>query len=147
MPFPLCFRLAKTPENRAIKKHRNEPPKHIEHETIDRPPVGNLTDFVEGIKSDKDFLDIEVAVKHDGRIAIFHTLPFKKAISWFEFDMNDNRLDFIFEDGDIRDIGLPLKQDVAKHMQNSHQILTVLINPKTREEVVGPYVPLILHRS
>lgn len=112
----------------------------------ERPPVGNLTDFVVGI-NETNRLDIEVAIKQSGKVVVFHSHPFKKEVSWFEFDLATNKLDFVIDNGEVRDIGLPLTQDVAKHMQNAHQILMVLMDPKTGEASNGNYVPLIIHRS
>ena len=112
----------------------------------ERPPVGNLTDFVYGVDED-GHLDIEVAVNETGKVVIFHNRVFKNDISWFEFDLDTNRLDFVLDDGDIRDAGLPLNKDVAKHMQNSHQILMVLLDDDTGEAKEGNYVPLIIHKS
>lgn len=106
----------------------------------------SLRDFVQGLDPSSRF-DIEVAIKEDGHVVVFHSHPFKEEISWFEFDLGTNKLDFILEDGKIRDIGLPLTKDVAKYMQNSHQILTVLMDPKTGEASGGQYVPLVIHRS
>ncbi|MCK5285380.1 MAG: hypothetical protein KAJ86_07330 [Alphaproteobacteria bacterium] len=117
-----------------------------ENENTNHAPVGNLTDFVEGI-DETNRLDIEVAIKEDGHVIVFHSHRFKSDISWFEFDLGENKLDFVLEDGDLRDIGLPLTNDVAKHMQNSHQILTILMDPKTGEATEGRYVPLIIHRK
>lgn len=116
------------------------------NEISDSPPAGNLTDFVIGADDDNP-LHIEVAIKEDGKVVVFHDKPFKMEISWFEFDLNSNNLDFVLDDGEIRDIGLPLTQDVAKHMQNSHQILTVLMDPHTGEAELGTYIPLILHQK
>lgn len=112
----------------------------------ERPPVGNLTDFVVGI-DETNRLDIEVAIKESGNVIVFHSHPFKKEVSWFEFDLKTNKLDFVLDSGDVRDIGLPLRQEVAKHMQNSHQILMVLMDPKTGEAQKGNYIPLIIHQS
>ena len=113
-------------------------------ESGERPPVGNLIDFVDGVDDDGR-LDIEVAIKQDGKVVVFHSHPFKTDISWFEFDLTSNRLDFVLDDGQVRDIGLPLLNNVAKHMQNSHQILMVLMDPETGEAEEGNYVPLIIH--
>ena len=107
---------------------------------------GHLLDFVVNESGDKRF-DIEVAVMNDGKVVVFHSHPLRSDISWFEFNLTTNKLDFILDDGDVRDIGLPLKQELAKNMQNSHQILMVLMDPKTGDAQVGQYVPLILHRS
>ena len=114
--------------------------------TTDQNPTGNLTDFVYGASEDSK-LEIDVAIKEDGRCVVFHNKPFKDDVSWFEFNLETNKLDFILEDGDIRDIGLPLSQGVVKHMQNSHQILMVLLDDDTGEAKEGHYVPLIIHGS
>ena len=108
--------------------------------------VGNLTDFVYGTDG-TGFLDIEVAVNEKGKVVLFHNRPFKHDIAWFEFDLGTNKLDFVLDDGDIRDAGLPLGRDVAKYMQNSHQILMVLLNDDTGEAKEGNYIPLIIHRT
>ena len=116
---------------------------HIEPE---RPSASGLNDFVYGV-DENNHLDIEVAIKEDGRVVVFHNKPFKNELSWFEFDLETNKLDFVLDDGDIRDIGLPLSSAVAKHMQNSHQILMVLLDNDTGEAKEGNYIPLIIHRS
>ena len=112
----------------------------------ERPPVGNLTDFVIPVEGRKH-LDVEVAIKEDNRVVLFYDRPFKKEISWFEFDLRTNKLDFVIDNGDVRDLGLPLSKDVAKYMQNTHQILMVVIDFKTGEAQEGSYVPLIIHSS
>jgi hypothetical protein len=116
------------------------------YKDLGRPPVGNLTDFVVGANESKP-LDIEVAVNERGRVVVFHNLPFRNEVSWFEFDLNTNRLDFILDDGDVRNAGLPLGKDVAKYMQNAHQIQMVLVDPQTGETKEGSYVPLIIHKA
>jgi len=115
-------------------------------EKSERPPVGNLTDFVHDV-DETHHLDIEVAVNEKGKVVVFHNRIFKKEIGWFEFDLGTNRLGFIFDDGDTRDAGLPLSQTVAKYMQNSHQILMVHLDDITGEATAGHYIPLIIHRS
>lgn len=115
-------------------------------EFTNRPPVGNLTDFVYGVDADHH-LDIEVAVNEKGKVVVFHNRPFKNEVAWFEFDLGNNKLDFVLDDGDIRDAGLPLGKDVAKYMQNSHQILMVLLDDDTGEAKEGNYVPLVIHKT
>lgn len=115
-------------------------------EFADRPPVGKLIDFVRDVDAE-NHLEIEVAIKEDGKVVVFHNRPFKNKVAWFEFDLGTNKLDFVLDDGDVRDVGVPLHQAVAKHMQNSHQILMVYLDDKTGEAKEGGYVPLIIHRS
>lgn len=112
----------------------------------EKPPTGKLIDFVKGV-DDNNHLEIEVAIKDDGRVVLFHNREFKEEIAWFEFDLNTNKLDFVLNDGDIRDIGVSLHTAVAKHMQNSHQIFTVYLDNETGEGIQGNYIPLILHQS
>lgn len=114
-------------------------------DVLDRPPIESIRDFVDCGKD--EYLDLEVAIKEDGRVVIFHSHPFKNDLSWMEFDLETSKLDFILDDGAIRDIGMPLNAGVTKHMQNSHQILMVLMDPKTGEATEGHYVPLIIHRA
>lgn len=116
------------------------------HTETQREPVGNLTDFVHGC-DENNHLDIEVAVNEKGKVVVFHNRVFKNEISWFEFDLGTSRLDFVLDDGEIRDAGMPLSKDVGKYMQNSHQILMVLLDDDTGEAKEGNYVPLIIHQS
>ena len=111
-----------------------------------REPVGNLTDFVDGADENNP-LEIEVVTNDDGRVIVFHDKPFNKEVSWFEFDLESNKLDFILDGGETRDIGLPLVPAMARNMQNTHQILMVLMNDETGDADKGKYVPLILHRK
>ncbi len=112
----------------------------------EKPHVGNLTDFVYGVTDDNP-LNIEVAINEDGRVILFHDKVFKNDLSWLEFDLGTNELDFILDGGLMRNFGMPLDHSVAKHMQNTHQVLTVLLDEKTGNAKEGHYIPLIIHQS
>lgn len=114
--------------------------------TPQKPQVGNLTDFVEGAAEDNP-LYIEVAVKDNGKVLVFYDKPFREEISWFEYDTSTSRLDFIVGEGEIRDAGVNLVPEITKHMQNAHQILTILMDDSTGEPIEGEYVPLIIHTT
>lgn len=110
------------------------------------PPVGNLTDFVEDVIAD-DKLYVEVSVDDTGKVVLFHNKRFKMPVSWFEFDLQDGKLEFILEDGKVREPKLPLSSEMTKYMHNSHQILMVRIDDETGDANDGHYVPLILHSA
>lgn len=110
------------------------------------PSRGNLTDFFYGVDN-KNKLQIEVTVKEDGRCALFHNKPFRNELSWLEYDLGTYRLDFVLDDGEIRNAGMPLTKEISKNMQNSHQILVVFMDDYTGDAKEGYYVPLILHRD
>lgn len=109
-------------------------------------PVGTLFDLVKDVKKGER-LDIEVAIKDGGRVIVFHSHPFKQPLAWFEFNLGTRKLNFVLDDGQSRDTNLPIYENVAAHMQNAHQILTVQMDPQTGEAVMGDYVPLILHQD
>ena len=108
--------------------------------------VGNLTDFVYGVTDESPF-KVEVAINEDGRVILFHNKVFKNDLSWLEFDLGTSKLDFILDGGHVRDFGMPLDRSVSKHMHNTHQVLTVLLDEATGDAKEGIYIPLILHRD
>ena len=110
------------------------------------PPVMDLSGFVNDVDENNP-LDIEVAVNEESKVVMFHNRTFKADISWFEYDLESGKLNFVLDGGQIRDAGLFLTKEMSKYMQNSYQILMVLLDDKTGEATQGNYVPLIVHRS
>ena len=106
----------------------------------------SLVDFVEGVDENNP-LYLEVSITDDNRVIVFHDKPFAKALSWYEFDLAKSRLDFIFDDGASREIGMSLDPKIAAYMQNAHQILTVLMDDDSGNANEGHYFPLIIHRE
>lgn len=116
---------------------------HVEQGKAEKP-VGNLSDFVYGVTEDSK-LELEVAVDDTGKCLIFYNKPFKNDVSWLEFDLDTCRLSFVLDSGDVRNIGIPLSPGVSKNMQNSHQVLMILMDDETGLSKEGRYIPLILH--
>lgn len=115
------------------------PPEH--------PATGRFIDVVYGGASKDAPFFMEVAINEKMQVILFHNKVFKKELSWLEFDLSNNELDFVLDSGETRDLGLPLSQDIAKYMQNTHQVLMVLMDDQTGEAKEGKYIPLIIHRS
>lgn len=107
---------------------------------------GNVLDFVYNAEGSGEF-QLEISVMKDGKVAVFHNKPFKSDISWLEYDVTANRLDFILNDGEVRNIGFPVKPSIAKNMQNTHQILLILLDPESGDAKEGYYIPLIIHQN
>ncbi len=106
---------------------------------------GKILDFFDHGGDER--ADFEIAIRDDYSVVFFHDKPFRFPLSWFEFDLGNNNLELISEDGEMREIGLPLRQDIAKYMQNAHQILTIFMDNETGEAREGKYIPLIIHKS
>lgn len=112
----------------------------------DKPEFGTLADFVYDVTKDNP-LKVEVAINDDGRVILFHNKVFKNELSWLEFDLGSSELDFILNGGQTRNFGMPVDRSVSKYMQNTHQVLTVLLDEKTGDAKEGQYIPLILHHN
>ncbi len=112
----------------------------------DTPKANALVDFVYGV-TDENPLKVEVAINEDGRVILFHNKVFKNDLSWLEFDLGTNKLDFVLDSGQTRDFGMPLHRSVSKHMHNTHQVLAILLDDQTGDAKEGHYIPLILHQG
>jgi hypothetical protein len=90
-------------------------------------------------------MDMQVhCVLADGpSVWIFHDKPFSKTLSWLEYDLKTSRLDFVLEDGDIRNFGIPVEPRFGAHMQNVHTVPVVLRNKD--DMLDGDNYPLIIH--
>lgn len=92
-------------------------------------------------------MKVELVVNDRAEAAVLHNKPFTKKLSWLEFDLDSNRLDFVMNDGDIRNFGIPVHPNLAKYMQNAFQVLMVEVDEKTGNRDKEHYMPLIIHRA
>ncbi|PJB69971.1 MAG: hypothetical protein CO093_09120 [Alphaproteobacteria bacterium CG_4_9_14_3_um_filter_47_13] len=95
---------------------------------------------------DPDF-KVDLVVNEGAKVAVFHNKPFQSDLSWLEFNLDTRSLDFIMDDGDVRNFGTTVPEEFAKDMQNAHVVLMVLMNEKTKDPDSGQYFPLIIHRD
>ena len=102
--------------------------------------------YNEGIHPDEK-VRVELVVNDRAEAMIFHNKPFSKAMSWFEYDLDSKKLDFVMDDGDTRNFGIPVNPELTKYMDNAFQVLMVLTDEKTGEPTEGQYYPLIVHRD
>lgn len=109
-------------------------------------PYGNLLDFVYHSEG-SDPLYVDVAVKEDGQVVVFHNKPFKRDLAWIEYDLGQDKIEFVLEDGEIRNLGIPVNPNMKKYMHNTHQVLMALLDGNTGQALEGYYIPLIMHRS
>lgn len=89
---------------------------------------------------------VDIVVNDIGKVAVYHSRPFRKKLAWLEFDLETCRMAFIMDDGDARDFGTPVPGNLAKTMQNAHQVLMVLLD-EAGQPKAGQYYPLIVHRG
>lgn len=96
--------------------------------------------------SDPDF-KVDLVINDTAEVYVFHNKPFRKPVSWLEFDLDTNNLDFVLAEGDIRNFGAKVPHHLSKHMQNAYQVMMVQMDEKTGEALSGDYFPLIIHRA
>lgn len=126
-------------------RNKNEMERTSE-DTVEKKETGTLVDFVYGV-TEESKLNIEVAVKEDGRCAVFYNKPFKHEPTYLEFDLDTRFLKFVLDTGDMRNTGGQLTENMSKNMQNTHQMLMILMDDDTGKAKEGKYLPLIIHRS
>ena len=90
---------------------------------------------------------VELVVNDVANVSLFHSKPFNKPLAWVEFDLDTNNLDFILDDGDVRNFGVKVPEKLAKHMQNAFQVMMVQMDDETGTPVSGQYFPIIIHRA
>ncbi len=98
-------------------------------------------------EADDPGFKVNLAVNNEARVLIFINKSFRKKMSWLEFDLNHNRLDFVMNNGDVRNFGVAVEPELVKYMKNSYQVMMILINEETGEPEDGKYYPLIIHRT
>lgn len=76
---------------------------------------------------------------------IFHEQQFDGTLSWLEYDLKTGRLDFIMDDGALRNFGIPVSKDIGDYLQNIHFICVAHKNGGTVLSEVD--LPLITHRG
>ena len=91
-------------------------------------------------------MDVRMALADDGAIYIYHDRPFGKELSWLEYNMDTDSLDFIMDDGDSRNFGIPVDRKYNPYMQNMHTLGVVLVKDMTTY-VSGEVLPLIVHKN
>lgn len=97
-----------------------------------------------GLGADVD-MGVYFLVADGPEAVVFHDQPFSKRLSWIEYDLETSRLDFILEDGDIRNFGIAIDSKFRVYMQNLHTISVV--RQDAGECVEGFKFPLIVHRA
>jgi len=105
------------------------------------PPTYNT-----GTHPDFD-IKVELAVNDRAEAMIFYNKRFQKDLSWLEYDLDNNKLDFGMDDGDLRNFGIPVDPQLAKYMHNAFQILMVFMDEETGAPLEGDYIPLIIHKA
>ena len=61
-------------------------------------------------------IELDMCVAANETVCVLYDKSFVKELSWIEYDAEDARIDFIMEDGDIRNFGFPVPRDIQPYM-------------------------------
>lgn len=91
---------------------------------------------------DKD-LAITVYVTDKSEVCFFHDKPFSQPLSWLEYNPDTGIVEFVMEDGDVRNYGIPLPLEYRPAVVSSKIAYVIHKNPETRKVLGGKDLPLI----
>ena len=89
----------------------------------------------------------ELLVNEKAEAFVLHDKPFDQELSWFEYHLDTSRLEFIMEDGDVRDFGMKIDPQLSRYLQNAFQIQTVMVDKEAGVYEEEEFYPLIIHRD
>lgn len=112
--------------------------------TMQTSPFAQAPMEASAVYSDMD-MKVHCVLDDEAIIWIFHDKPFLKTLSWIEYDLGSSRIDFVLEDGDIRNFGVPVDRRFGRYLQNMHSISVVLKNGS--KVIDGEVYPLIMHAA
>jgi hypothetical protein len=92
-------------------------------------------------------MKLDCFVSENADVCVFHDKPFSKTLSWIEYDTRTSKLDFIMEDGDTRNFGIPVDRKLSAYFHNAHIISIIQLNPATKDVENGMDLPLIIHAA
>ena len=87
---------------------------------------------------------VELVIGDSGAAYVVYDRPFNKPLSWFEYDLDKGTLEFVMEDGEQRNFGIPVSRDIGKYLQNIQLISFIRMNDNHIQDSTD--LPLIIHR-
>lgn len=90
-------------------------------------------------------MEVDISVYDPQTITIFHDRPFTQELSWVEYDTINHSIEFVMDDGKLRNFGIPVDEKVGEYLKHNQEISVVLREDKTAlTEII---VPLINHTA
>lgn len=89
-------------------------------------------------------LAITVFVTSKSEVCVFHDKPFSKPVSWLEYNPDTNIIEFMTDDGEVRNFGIPLPEKYRAAVAASKIVYVIHKNPLTKKVLGGKDVPLVI---
>lgn len=89
-----------------------------------------------------DKMKVDLIVKPDGELWLFHDEPFSENIEWVEYDINEKTMTFINDKGELQSLGMVITKLMEPCLLNSKVFHLALVeNEQIRRK---KNVPVIL---
>lgn len=83
--------------------------------------------------------------ENGGDVVILHDRPFPGALDWIEYDEDTNTLVFVFRNGEIQDLGLPIPPFAAQTILRTDRALLIYMKDGSRKDL--EILPLMARES
>lgn len=87
-------------------------------------------------------IELDMCVDKDETVCVLYDKPFVKELSWIEYDIQNASIDFVMDDGDIRNYGMPVPPSVQPYMHGKSSI--AFVKREGRELLDEMEIPLIV---
>lgn len=94
--------------------------------------------------ADKD-IEVYIALGDDDQVYVLHDKAFHKTLSWVEFDVKEQKIDFIMEDGDLRNFGISIDPQFNPYLQSMSTIAIAEVDQGNIK--AGNMFQLLIHGS
>lgn len=106
------------------------------------PATAEVELFPTASPSEVDQMKIVIGVSEQGQLIVFHNRMFPYSIDRIDYDPATRLLHFVILGNFRRDFGIPLREDLVKHVRDGlDQVLLVLVDEESGKRV-GSYLPL-----
>lgn len=90
----------------------------------------------------RDGMDVDLAANDKGDLFVFHEKSFSETVDYVLYDLDNDRLLFIGEEGRMQDIGMTIHPPMREKMQNSTHVYIVHVDNGKPGQVLD--VPLMI---
>jgi hypothetical protein len=90
---------------------------------------------------------VKLFVTSEGELCIFHDRPFSKDLSWLEYDARSHMVDFVMDDGDLRNFGIEVPHRLRYYFHKQHRVSVIQLNPSSKKVENAIDAALILHEE
>lgn len=83
----------------------------------------------------KGDMDVDLVVKEDGKLYVFHERPLPEQVQWAEYDVDDAALFFVGPEGRIQNLGMTVHKPMRPYMKKAVSLYMVEVGEKGAKNI------------